>query len=115
MKDSNRRGEYHNARLRTVAEELGLQADSRDPRFGWSLKTLAASAEALYAPTITELARALAHERPPADEVTAVTVLACRCGARGRKGRGVICGVCARRRTSKPRSSPPPGPARRVA
>ncbi len=73
VKDTSRRGEYHNARFRTVAEELGLRADSRDPRFGWSRTTLAAGAEALYAPTIAELARALAHNSAPAAEPAPIT------------------------------------------
>jgi hypothetical protein len=103
VKDTSRRVEYHNARFRTVAEELGLRPDSRDPRFGWSRTTLAASAQRSTprrSPSSPERSHTTQRPRPSLRR-SPCTVLACRCGARARdardtlKARGVICGVCA--------------------
>jgi hypothetical protein len=62
VRETSRRGQYHNKRFRALAEELGLQVDY-DPRIGWSSTTLPASTAADYAEEISALEAAMTAER----------------------------------------------------
>ena len=70
VKDTSRRGAYHNSRYKLLAEELGLQID-RDPTIGWSLTTVPAATIEAYADQVAQLRAAIRHVRqseyaPPA-------------------------------------------------
>jgi len=62
--DTSRDGRYHNARYRTLAEELGLLVD-RDPQLGWSTTTLATVTRERYQEQIAQIAAAITVHRLP--------------------------------------------------
>jgi hypothetical protein len=104
IKDTSRQGRWHNARFKTLAEELGITV-TQDPRIGWSPTTLPDATRIEYAGTITALRQALRLYRSA--ETTAMgpkkpTAPPCVCGC-GRKIRvsptilaagPITCGVC---------------------
>jgi hypothetical protein len=53
-KDTSRQGRRHNARFKTLAEELGITV-TKDPRTGWSPTTLPEATRSQYATTIAAL------------------------------------------------------------
>jgi hypothetical protein len=104
IKDTSRQGRWHNARFKTLAEELGIQV-TKDPRIGWSPTTLPDTTRNDYADTVAALGAALRLHRSA--ETTAAgpkkpTTPPCACGC-GRKIRvspsvlaagPITCGVC---------------------
>ncbi len=87
LQDTSRQGRYHNARFRTIGEELGLRLDHSDT-YGWSTTTLSSGTAGRYTAAVAELKHALVVHRLA--EV----------GARGRtnnnNGLTALCG-CARK------------------
>jgi hypothetical protein len=104
VKDTSSDGRYHNGRFRQLAEELGLEAEVRDPSIGWSPTTLAPGVDTGYAGPVAQLAAALRDHAAIAiddDEPTAPMAFRCDCGilhrrARTRvlRARGVLCSTC---------------------
>jgi hypothetical protein len=103
--DTSSHGRYHNGRFRQVAEELGLEAEARDPSIGWSLTKLAPGVATRYAGPVAHLAAVLDERAAMTiaddDEPTAATVLSCDCGVfhrgarrRALPARGVLCSSC---------------------
>jgi hypothetical protein len=103
IKDTSRRGRYHNARFRAIAEELGLET-RRDPPFGWSSTALPPATTALYRETVRALTQALGDYR---DHSTALgdarasqceVTLMCDCGHRVRPAhrQSIREAICAR-------------------
>jgi hypothetical protein len=90
IKDTSRNGRYHNQRFKTIAEELSLAVEGRDPAIGWSATTLPANVAAAYAPTVTRLGQALSIYRECETETlqrcrrSADVILDCGCGPRTR-------------------------------
>ncbi|WP_329406007.1 hypothetical protein OG563_30560 [Nocardia vinacea] len=64
IRDVSSDGRYHNARYRTIAEEIGL-AVARHQRYGWSLTTLPGATARRYRSEITLLANAIVAQRRP--------------------------------------------------
>jgi hypothetical protein len=105
IKDTSRQGRWHNARVKALAEELGIEV-TKDPRIGWSPTTLPDTTREEYASTIGILGDALRLFRnveitggktgkannPPA--------CVCDCGRRIRVAASVLaagpitCGIC---------------------
>jgi len=105
IKDTSRQGRWHNARFKTLAEEVGIEV-TKDPRIGWSPTTLTETTRTEYADTIAMLGDALRLFRsieitdsrtgkssnPPA--------CLCDCGRRIRVAASVLaagpitCGIC---------------------
>lgn len=54
VKDTSRRGAYHNAKYRKLAEELGLDV-AKDDRIGWSLTTIRPATVERYAAEVEAL------------------------------------------------------------
>lgn len=54
VKDTSRKGQYHNGKYRQVAEEIGLDV-AKHPRIGWSLTTLRPETAEAYAVEIEGL------------------------------------------------------------
>jgi hypothetical protein len=102
--DTSSHGRYHNGRFRRVAEELGLQAEARNPSNGWSLKKLAPETETRYTRPVARLAAVLGDYTVIAStdrDPTAPMVLKCDCGIfhrgarrRALPARGVVCSTC---------------------
>lgn len=104
IKDTSRKGRWHNARFKALAEELGIEV-TKDPRIDWSSTTLPASTRESYAQVIAELGAALRMHRSV--EITggrakkpSPSPCACECGRRIRVSSTVVaagpitCGVC---------------------
>ena len=62
INDTSRQGRWHNARFKSVVEEVGI-AVSKDPRLGWSPTTLTTASRSAYTEMITELASVLRLRR----------------------------------------------------
>lgn len=62
VKDTSRRGVYHNGKYKKIAEELGLDV-AKDPRIGWSLTTMRPATIAAYQAEIEALRVAQADAR----------------------------------------------------
>jgi hypothetical protein len=104
IKDTSGQGRWHNARLKALAEELGI-AVSKDPRIGWSPTSLPESTRDAYAEVIDQLARALRLHRTaeiPDGKAKKPTPPLCVCGC-GRRIRvaptvlvagPITCGLC---------------------
>lgn len=103
--DTSRQGRYHNAKYKTIAEQLGLTVQ-RHPVIRWSLTTLPHTTAAAYATTITELQHAITlHRRsepgPGANGGRNLIAAACACPRRIRVAPGtlaqgaIICAICA--------------------
>lgn len=58
------RSQYHNARFKEAAEELGLTA-TRVPHYGWALTRLADSTAAKYQDEVVQLREVLIHRHRP--------------------------------------------------
>jgi hypothetical protein len=92
IKDTSREGRYHNQRFKTIAEELQLGVESRDPAIGWSATTLPAPAPAAaaYTPTVRRPGQALSIYRECETEAleqsrrSANITVDCGCGPRER-------------------------------
>ena len=104
IKDTSRQGRWHNARFKSLAEELGIQV-SKDPWIGWSPTTLTEVTRTGYAATITTLGQALRLHRAaetPTGGRTSITPpsCVCDCGRRIRVAPTVLatgpisCGLC---------------------
>ena len=104
IKDTSRQGRWHNAKFKTLAEELGIEV-SKDERIGWSPTTLPEATREHYAGVLAELARVLVLFRSV--EVTGggktskpVPPVVCGCGRTLRVGKTVLaegpilCGLC---------------------
>jgi hypothetical protein len=96
VRDTSRQGRYHNARFKSLAEELGLEV-RQDPVIGWSQTTLTPDTAVVYGDTLTELTRALDHrgQRPSTTPSHADDMLGCKCGEWLRAGHGGTPGLCA--------------------
>jgi hypothetical protein len=107
VRETSRRGQYHNKRYKALAEELGLEVD-HDPRRGWSLTTLPVATAAGYAGEIAALEDAIPavrrhepRERAAGGRGTRTVPLA-RCGCPRRirvapsvlAAGAIVCGVC---------------------
>ncbi|QYG95835.1 hypothetical protein HC251_25125 (plasmid) [Iamia sp. SCSIO 61187] len=104
VRDTSRGGRYHNARYRTIAEELGLVV-SQHPTRGWSTTTLSEATRTAYRAVLEDLAQAITAYRHPeptggrASNNNGV-VLTCACGRRIRASDTVAaagpitCGLC---------------------
>lgn len=103
IKDTSRQGRYHNAKFKTVAEELGIDLE-KDPRIGWSLTTVPAATREQYADTVAALTAALRMYRAPEHTTTGKSKnpppCVCECDRRIRVATSVLeagpitCGVC---------------------
>ena len=79
VKDSSRRGRYHNARFGTIAQEIGLEGD-RDREIGWSLTALSEATAASYADTLAQLENAVRGRPGPDDRAAAAAARGPVCG-----------------------------------
>ncbi len=106
IRDTSRQGRWHNARFKTLADELGI-AVTKDPSLGWSPTSLTDESRAAYAATVAELGAALRlHRRlePTGTQATtkrpAQPACVCDCGRRIRIAPTVLaagpitCGLC---------------------
>jgi len=104
IRDTSRQGRWHNARFKSLADELGI-AVSKDPRLGWSPTALTAETASTYADTITALGTALRLHRatdpaPTRRPRTTTPPCVCHCGRRIRVAASVLaagpitCGLC---------------------
>ena len=105
IQDTSRQGRYHNARFKTLAQELGL-APAKDANAGWAITTLPRSTARQYDAAIARLDHALTIRRrhestAPAHPISSTAVCLCACGRRIRIARSVLargdihCAVCA--------------------
>lgn len=62
IKDTSRRGAYHNQKFRKTAEELGLDV-AKDDRIGWSLTTIRPATIEVYAAEVAALRAAQEQTR----------------------------------------------------
>lgn len=103
IKDTSRQGRYHNAKFKTLAEELGIEV-TKDPRIGWSDTTVPTVTGELYADTVVALAEALQLYRAPEPTSTGKSksppACVCQCDRRIRVAPSVLeagpitCGIC---------------------
>lgn len=105
IKDTSRQGRWHNARFKSLAEEVGITVE-KDGRIGWSPTTIPSETRASYAQVIAELRAVLRLHR--AIEATGGGVTkkpgtppaVCACGRKIRVARAVLaagpieCGAC---------------------
>jgi len=105
IRDTSRQGRWHNARFKTLAEELGLTV-TKDPRLGWSPTTLPQVTRDDYTATLAQLGQALRMHRT-AEAVRGGRTSSnnpkpcvCDCGRRIRVAASVLaggpitCGMC---------------------
>lgn len=103
IKDTSRQGRWHNARFKTLAEELGIEV-TKDPRIGWSPSAVPDATCVDYAEMLGELGAALrlfrAVEVSGAGKSKTPPPCVCGCGRRVRVAPSVLaagpifCGVC---------------------
>lgn len=62
--DCSPTSQYHNAKFKVAAEELGLEVQ-KVPNYGWAYTTLADGTRAFYSAVIATLDEALVHRRKP--------------------------------------------------
>jgi len=105
IKDTSRQGRWHNARFKTLAEELGI-AVTKDPRNGWSPTSVTAETRQAYAEVLAELGAALRLHRTaeftdgPGTKKPGQPACVCACGRRIRVAKSVLaagpilCGIC---------------------
>lgn len=104
IKDTSRQGRWHNARFKTLADELGIEV-TKDRRIGWSPTTMPAGTRDAYAEVIDELGRVLRLHRSVEigggrAKKPSPPPCVCGCGRRIRVSKSVLaagpitCGVC---------------------
>jgi hypothetical protein len=105
IQNTSRQGRYHNARFRTLADELGIDV-THSPSQGWSTTTVPATTAEQYAPQLAQLRAAItAYRRAEAGGRARTSsnnpiALTCDCGRRIRAAAAVVaqgpitCGLC---------------------
>jgi hypothetical protein len=107
--DTSRDGRYHNARYRTLAEELGLLVE-RDAQLGWSTTSLTPATRERYASAIAAIAAAITRHRlrePTLGAARNLRAAMCACPRRIRvaprtlQAGAITCEVCGQQFTTQ--------------
>lgn len=103
VKDTSRQGRYHNAKFRTLAEEMGIEV-SHDPTRGWSETTVPETTISAYTVEVEMLQQAITAYRlvdlAAASTAKITPVYRCECNREIKVSKkaiaegGLLCGVC---------------------